>query len=402
MKYLDVLGDRPERREAFSPQLLAETTDVELQDLVARAARELDTPIALVTLVLDQIQLFKAHVGLPPDLAAARGTRRDASFCQFVVRDGLPFEVQHAAEDERVPQSVVLDFGIQAYLGIPIHVQGTVIGALCVLDTKPRSFSSDEREALESLARVVDHRLETITAQRRDARAVFTHKTMGPALEEARTTLVPIRNAARAGFAAVAAVASFTRLAECVSKTSAVVSPSYSASLSAAQSALASLEEMLHDVAASVEDCEDGLLALEHLTQPAPAAHLSSVLIAAQDLARPSTQKVGGATLPEITTNPLLLTPRPLAVALISGALQACADRLAKLESNSGMDLQLDMEGDFALVTVATPNLPYQDVEAIAKRLRETLGEDPTLKVDVTEDEDLRLAFAIIQTPEPR
>ena len=107
MDSIDVLGHRPERQAAFTDQLLAESDDIELQQAVENAARQLSTPIALVTLVLDQIQFFKAHYGLPPDLAAARGTRRDVSFCQFVVRDEQAFEVLDAPNDTRVPQHLV-------------------------------------------------------------------------------------------------------------------------------------------------------------------------------------------------------------------------------------------------------------------------------------------------------
>ena len=120
MDRIDVLGDSNERFDLFTKELLAETNDIELQGIVKKAAEELNSPIALVSLVLDQVQFFKAHIGLPPVLASARGTHRDASFCQFVVRDGEPFEVNDAASDPRIPQHVVKEYNIQAYLGVPI------------------------------------------------------------------------------------------------------------------------------------------------------------------------------------------------------------------------------------------------------------------------------------------
>ena len=118
MDRYDALGKRPERYSAFTEGLLAEAEDAELQAIANDAAGGLSTPIALVTLVLERIQFFKAHYGLPDDLAISRATERDVSFCQFVVRDGEPFEVENAEEDERVPQHLVKRYGIKSYLGI--------------------------------------------------------------------------------------------------------------------------------------------------------------------------------------------------------------------------------------------------------------------------------------------
>ena len=116
---IDALGHRPDRHRAFTSGLLAEAEDEILQSIVEEASRDLSMPIALVNLVLEEIQYFKAHYGLPPELAASRGTARDVSFCQFVVRDGVLFEVTDAKEDLRVPQHLVKNFNIQSYLGVP-------------------------------------------------------------------------------------------------------------------------------------------------------------------------------------------------------------------------------------------------------------------------------------------
>ena len=167
MDSIDVLGDRPDRHKAFSEDLLAEADDNELQKIVEKAAHELDTPVALVSLVLDQIQFFKAQYGLPSDLAASKSTRRDVSFCQFVVRDGEPFEVSDAPNDSRIPQHLVKEYGIKAYLGVPINVRNTVVGSLCVIDTKNRSYTESEHDALARLAEMVNERIAELFEQRR-------------------------------------------------------------------------------------------------------------------------------------------------------------------------------------------------------------------------------------------
>jgi hypothetical protein len=68
MDTYNALGKKPERYSAFTEGLLAEAEDTELQTIVNDAAGGLSTPIALVTLVLERIQFFKAHYGLPQDI----------------------------------------------------------------------------------------------------------------------------------------------------------------------------------------------------------------------------------------------------------------------------------------------------------------------------------------------
>ena len=128
MDSIDALGSRPDRHVAFSRELLAEAEDDELKAIVDQAAHELNAPIAMVNLVLDHIQFFKAHHGLPPDLVATRATERSVSFCQFVVRDGQPFEVTDAEHDTRVPQHLVKTYGIKSYLGMPVVANDVVLG----------------------------------------------------------------------------------------------------------------------------------------------------------------------------------------------------------------------------------------------------------------------------------
>lgn len=155
---IDALG--PDRALSnIGTQVLADDEDPVLQRIVQSAAMAVGTPIALVSLVLDNIQLFRAQVGLPEDLARVAATARDISFCQFVVRDDALFEVRDAQDDHRVPQSLVESHGIRAYLGAPIHLGEQPLGSLCVIDTRPRSFTESERAHLKALADEVDARI---------------------------------------------------------------------------------------------------------------------------------------------------------------------------------------------------------------------------------------------------
>ncbi len=119
--------DDPARLAQFKASIMHLDNDGVLEDCVPKAAAAAEAPIALVTFVMSKIQLFRAAVGLPPELAATRATSRCDSFCQFVVMTEGPFIVTNAKIDARVPQNMVETYGIAAYLGVPIHAGGQVL-----------------------------------------------------------------------------------------------------------------------------------------------------------------------------------------------------------------------------------------------------------------------------------
>lgn len=161
--------------------------DAELQAVVAQVSAELKVPVSLVTLVLERTQLFRAAVGLPAELAVANATGRSVSFCQFVVDRKAPLVVEDAELDSSLPQHLVREFGIRAYAGMPVSVDGTVVGALCAIDTQPRTFARGDVELLGRLAERVSVRLAAIEGLRRtrEAQAVAGE----PAFQESRNAL---------------------------------------------------------------------------------------------------------------------------------------------------------------------------------------------------------------------
>jgi len=82
-----------------------------LEECVQQAAAAAEAPIALVTFVMRKIQLFRAAIGPPPELAVTRATSRCDSFCQFVVMTEGPFIVTNARLDQRLPQNMVETYG---------------------------------------------------------------------------------------------------------------------------------------------------------------------------------------------------------------------------------------------------------------------------------------------------
>lgn len=126
---------------------------------VQHAANAFAAPIALLTLIDSDTLWVKAATGL--DLRCAP---RENSFCTHAVDRSEPLEVCDALADPRFQgfPAVAGEPHIRYYLGAPLTlIDGTDVGALCVLDTSPRPPASrDQRAYLVGLARQATRSLE--------------------------------------------------------------------------------------------------------------------------------------------------------------------------------------------------------------------------------------------------
>ncbi|MEM7245860.1 MAG: GAF domain-containing protein [Acidobacteriota bacterium] len=189
---IDALGSDVRRLGVFpTGRLLDRALDDELQAIVATAAQRIGAPIGLVSLVLHRTQFFRAHYGLPDDLAVTRSTARDCSFCQFVVADDLTLSVPDAAEDPRLPQELVEDWGVRAYLGVPLRLGDVVLGSLCVIDLEPRSFTDDDRAVLESLGERASDRLRELRNEEPESEPKV--RALRPAFAQLRDEMTVLR-----------------------------------------------------------------------------------------------------------------------------------------------------------------------------------------------------------------
>jgi serine phosphatase RsbU (regulator of sigma subunit) len=114
----------------------------------------LHVPVALVTIVESDRQVFPGAVGLTPERDAERQTPLSYSFCKHVVQAQAPLIVGDARDDARVSDNPAIEeLGVLAYAGYPItDNSGVVIGSLCALDSEPREWTVAELAALDDLA----------------------------------------------------------------------------------------------------------------------------------------------------------------------------------------------------------------------------------------------------------
>ncbi len=127
-------------------------------EIVQLAARTCNTPIALITLIDEARQWFKARVGL--DISE---TVRESSFCAYAIQ-ARELVVPDAWTDERFRDNplVLHEPHIRFYAGLPLVTSdGFALGALCVIDRIPRAgLTAQERHSLALLAREAMTQLE--------------------------------------------------------------------------------------------------------------------------------------------------------------------------------------------------------------------------------------------------
>jgi PAS domain S-box-containing protein len=149
---------------------LVDTPPEERFDRITRLVQVcLNAPIVLMTLVDRDRLFFKSRQG-----TALTELLRKGSFCDRVLQRDEDFVVEDAAGDPRFRHHGLVSgpAGVRFYAGYPVCTHdGHVVGTLCILDTRPRSFDAAERSRLASFARLVEAELHREHLERTRARA---------------------------------------------------------------------------------------------------------------------------------------------------------------------------------------------------------------------------------------
>ncbi|WP_286134516.1 GAF domain-containing protein [Methylobacterium sp. Leaf123] len=134
-------------------QLLDTPADPAFDRITQLAQTLFDVPIALISLIDEDRQWFKAKCGLH-----VSGTPREQAFCNYTILHDSVFVVPDARAhaDFAMNPLVTGEPFIRFYAGAPLIVAPeTRIGSLCIIDTELRAFNEEDSRLLARLAQVV-------------------------------------------------------------------------------------------------------------------------------------------------------------------------------------------------------------------------------------------------------
>jgi hypothetical protein len=153
--------NEPARLKSLRALGLLDTEPEEKFDRITRLATALfDVPAATITLVDESRQWFKSRQG-----TTLRETSRDASFCAHVVYNQKPMVVIDTLNDPRFADHPLVLGGprIRFYAGYPLILDdGSCVGSLCMLDTRPRTLDQPDLDNLRDLALIVTEQFQAI------------------------------------------------------------------------------------------------------------------------------------------------------------------------------------------------------------------------------------------------
>jgi len=147
------------RLQALASLNMLDTPREERFDRLVRLTRKMfDVPTAVVSLIDEDRWWVKAEAGLD----GITEVPRTQSMCTHAVDTDAALVVTDPAHDDRFRDNpfVTAPDGVRFYAGEPLHTPGGVaVGALCIVDTKPRELTEAQLEILRALADFVETEL---------------------------------------------------------------------------------------------------------------------------------------------------------------------------------------------------------------------------------------------------
>jgi GAF domain-containing protein len=134
---------------------LLDTGPEEPFDRLTRLACELlGTPYGFVTVVDERRSFWKSCIGVDSTALADRQNPVGESFCQYVIATDEAVVIDDARLDPMTRDNPSIEsMGVIAWAGFPVRApNGQILGTFCVVDSRPRRWSDQDRRTLQVLA----------------------------------------------------------------------------------------------------------------------------------------------------------------------------------------------------------------------------------------------------------
>jgi len=148
--FLVSVNEKERLKALFGYHILDTQSNDEFNRLTELASLVCEVPISMVSYIDEKRQWVKSGYGIE-----VRESPRETSFCQYTILSDELVEIEDASIDERFKDSEFVkgDPHIRFYAGYPlIEPGGFALGSFCVIDTKPKKLTTEQKRALRLLA----------------------------------------------------------------------------------------------------------------------------------------------------------------------------------------------------------------------------------------------------------
>ena len=155
-EYEHVEVDDQNRLKTIDDFLLSNDVPLDLDDLMVVLAGAYKVPIALIGIVGEFEETFKARYG-----TTLSKVSREHAFCSHVVEERKQVVVNNAHEDPKFKDNPLVtgEPHICFYAGTPIEINDEIIGAVCLIDTVPREIDAQYLEVLNRIGALVSQHI---------------------------------------------------------------------------------------------------------------------------------------------------------------------------------------------------------------------------------------------------
>lgn len=151
------LNEDARLKDLYSYDILDSELEDDFDELLEIAASIYNCPISAITFIDENRQWFKSKRGF--DVGE---TPRDVSFCAHTILENKAFIVKDVLKDERFfDNPAAEELNVRFYAGVPIvSEKGFHLGAVCIIDHKPKELTVEEASVLTILSNQVSKLLE--------------------------------------------------------------------------------------------------------------------------------------------------------------------------------------------------------------------------------------------------
>lgn len=147
------------RTDAVRKFLKVDFSRTEFKDIVELAAKLCEKPVALITLLDEELNWHKVKYGTDIDVMP-----RETSFCQYGIQQDELLIIPDTTKDTRFDNNPLVqsDPHLRFYAGAPLTVSENLkVGTLCLFDQKANTLTDIQQKTLAILARQVTFIMES-------------------------------------------------------------------------------------------------------------------------------------------------------------------------------------------------------------------------------------------------